>query len=381
MEYSNEVIKIVEGALKSDKVKVTSYTKLLIDKLKQDNQARLANSFIKILNNGMSSLSKNSINDVMKVPIDQESRLPMADILQPTQVADVNVVLNKSVYKQIEKFVEYYENTSKLINQGIKVPNSILLYGPPGCGKNKLASYICAKTNLPLITARLDGMISSYLGSTAKNIRAIFEYAHAVPCILFLDEFDAIAKVRDDNNELGELKRVVNSLLQNIDNLTNGSIIIAATNHDHLLDPAVWRRFGFKINIAKPDTTSRMSLINSFLSGKELSDKDTEIAATVFDGLSGADIEEICNKSLIDAVLSNRDMETKILYENFFDFIKIEGDSATEMTEKEVNNLKVKYLRKLNKKTFSYNRIAQIIGVSKGYVAGFFDEKEDELSE
>jgi SpoVK/Ycf46/Vps4 family AAA+-type ATPase len=381
MEYSNEVIKIVEGALKSDKVKVTSYTKLLIDKLKQDNQARLANSFIKILNNGMSSLSQNSINDVMKVPIDQESRLPMADILQPTQVADVNVVLNKSVYKQIEKFVEYYENTSKLINQGIKVPNSILLYGPPGCGKNKLASYICAKTNLPLITARLDGMISSYLGSTAKNIRAIFEYAHAVPCILFLDEFDAIAKVRDDNNELGELKRVVNSLLQNIDNLTNGSIIIAATNHDHLLDPAVWRRFGFKINIAKPDTTSRMSLINSFLSGKELSDKDTEIAATVFDGLSGADIEEICNKSLIDAVLSNRDMETKILYENFFDFIKIEGDSATEMTEKEVNNLKVKYLRKLNKKTFSYNRIAQIIGVSKGYVAGFFDEKEDELSE
>ena len=108
------------------------------------------------------------------------------------------------------------------------------------------------KTKLPLATARLDGLISSLLGSTAKNIRKIFDYASKQECVLFLDEFDVIAKVRDDKNEMGELKRVVNSLLQNIDMFSPDSIIIAATNHHELLDPAVWRRFNKVLLIDKP---------------------------------------------------------------------------------------------------------------------------------
>ena len=379
MEYSSEVLKIVEGALKSDKAKVSNYTKLLIEKLKENNETRLANSFLKLLSNSSISLSQMSASDSMKVPIDQESRLPMADVLQPSQAEDVKIVLNKTAYKQVTKFLAYYENTSKLINSGIHVPNSILLYGPPGCGKNKLAAYLCSKTKLPLVTTRLDGMISSYLGSTSKNIRAIFEYAQSVPCILFLDEFDAIAKVRDDNNELGELKRVVNSLLQNIDNLKNGSIIIAATNHEHLLDPAVWRRFGFKIPIEKPELESRKDLVQMFLENNSFSEKEINLISTAFSGFSGADIEEVCNKAIIDAVLLNHPISIVSIFDNIFDFLNIGGKSHEEnLSIKEINRQRAKYLRELNDKQFSYSHIAIILGVSKSYVSELINMEESD---
>lgn len=377
MEYSSEVLKIVEGALKSDKVKVLNYTKLLVEKLKENNETRLANSFLKLLANSSVTLSQMATNESMKVPIDQESRLPMADVLQPIQVADVKVILNKVAFDQINKFLNYYKNTSKLINSGIHVPNSILLYGPPGCGKSKLAAYICAKTNLPLLTARLDGMISSYLGSTSKNIRAIFEYAHSVPCILFLDEFDAIAKVRDDNNELGELKRVVNSLLQNIDNLKNGSIIIAATNHDHLLDPAVWRRFGFKIPIDKPDAESRKALVKLFLTETSFSNKEIDLMSAAFTGLSGADIEEVCNKAQIDSILMGQQISLSSVFENIFDFLNVGRKSNDDvLSTKAINRERAKYLRNLDEKLFSYANIASIFGTSKSYVSDLMKCKE-----
>lgn len=378
MEYSGEVLKIVEGALRSDKMKVSSYTRLLIDKLKDNNEIRLANSFIKILGNDSVAMMQMTANDVMKIPIDQESRFPMADILQPFQVADIKAVLNESAHEQVDKFLVYYSNTTKLVNSGINVPNTILLYGPPGCGKNKLAEYICARIKLPLVTVRLDGMISSYLGSTSKNIRAIFEYAQKVPCILFLDEFDAIAKVRDDNNELGELKRVVNSLLQNIDNLKNGSVIVAATNHDHLLDPAVWRRFGFKIPIDKPDDMSRKELIDLFLVDNSFSNKEKTIISSALAGFSGADIEEICNKATIDAILQNQSYSMATIFNYIFEFNNIgrraDGDNVTKKT---INRDRAKYLRDLNNKLFSYSQIASIFGTSKSYVSDLLKNMED----
>lgn len=376
MEYSNEILKIVEGALKSDKAKVLSYTKLLVDKLKQNNENRIANSFSKIVNNNLSSMSQKSINDMVKVPLDQESRLPMADVLLPEQLADTQIVLNRSAREQVTKFLDYYDNTNKLVNAGIKVPNTVLLYGPPGCGKSKLANYICLKTKLPLVIARIDGLISSYLGSTAKNIRTIFEYAQTVPCVLFLDEFDALAKVRDDNNELGELKRVVNSLLQNIDQLQNGSIIVAATNHDQLLDPAVWRRFGFRILMEKPDTESIKQLVQCFID-KKFSEKELALFASSFNNLTGAEIEEICQKASIDSLILNEELDIKSVFDAYFDFKKVLDDIDNNETEKEINKRKAKFLRNIDSKVFSYNIISEILGVSKTYVSSMLKERED----
>ena len=132
----------------------------------------------------------------------------------------------------------------------------MLLYGPPGCGKSRLARYTARKLGLELYVARLDGLISSYLGSTSKNIRALFEFASRTPCVLFLDEFDAIAKLRGDTQELGELKRVVNSFIQNLDTLGTQSVVLAATNHEVLLDAAVWRRFSYRLELSYPGRNS-----------------------------------------------------------------------------------------------------------------------------
>ena len=377
MDYSSEVLKIVEGALKSDKTKVASYTKLLIEKLQENNEIRLANSFLKILSNSSIVMKQMATGELTQIPIDQESRLPIADIIYSNQAIDVQIVLNSSAYEQVDKFLVYYNNVDKLMKSGIDIPNTILLYGPPGCGKSKLASYICSKIKLPLVTARLDGMISSYLGNTSKNIRAIFEYAQTVPCILFLDEFDAIAKVRDDNNELGELKRVVNSLLQNIDQLKNGSIIIAATNHEHLLDPAVWRRFGFKIPIDVPDDASRKSLVSLFLPENNLSEKEKQILSLSFKGLSGSDIEEICNKSRIDSILTDRQISLSLVFKNLFEFRNVGRlQNSKDTIEKSIYREQARYLRAIDEKVFSYAQIAVILGVSKSYVASLLKSME-----
>ena len=349
----------------------------MIEKLQENNEIRLANSFLKILSNSSIVMKQMATGELTQIPIDQESRLPIADIIYSNQAIDVQIVLNSSAYEQVDKFLVYYNNVDKLMKSGIDIPNTILLYGPPGCGKSKLASYICSKIKLPLVTARLDGMISSYLGNTSKNIRAIFEYAQTVPCILFLDEFDAIAKVRDDNNELGELKRVVNSLLQNIDQLKNGSIIIAATNHEHLLDPAVWRRFGFKIPIDVPDDASRKSLVSLFLPENNLSEKEKQILSLSFKGLSGSDIEEICNKSRIDSILTDRQISLSLVFKNLFEFRNVGRlQNSKDTIEKSIYREQARYLRAIDEKVFSYAQIAVILGVSKSYVSSLFKSME-----
>src|SRR5690554_6192914 len=185
----------------------------------------------------------NGKNEI-SIPVDSESRSVLADIIYPSE-NEVKVILSHNNETQLRSYINSYKHADQLNALGLGISNTLLLYGPPGCGKTKSAYLVAKEINLPLVVARLDSIISSYLGTTAKNIRTLFEFAQRIPCVLFLDEFDAIAKARDDQNELGELKRVVNSLIQNIDSMNSDSLLIAATNHENLLDVAVWRRFGY----------------------------------------------------------------------------------------------------------------------------------------
>ena len=158
------------------------------------------------------------------------------------------------------------------------------------------------------MVARLDGIVSSLLGSTAKNLRKIFQYASSMPCILFLDEFDAIAKARDDNHELGELKRVINSLLQNIDELPSSCVLLAATNHPDLLDKAVWRRFFMKLEVEIPDKDAIVKIVTSQLSGFDATVTDDSAKMNILTDLlkdfSPSDIVTMLNKLKVQSVIN-----------------------------------------------------------------------------
>ncbi|CAK7055220.1 ATP-binding protein [Tissierella sp.] len=364
LKYSIEIGKIVEGALKHDQAKVLNYTKQLITKLEEDKETSAANKFNKML--AMQSETTLSAMGAVKennIPVDAESRTTLADVVYPYQ-NNIEVVLSKKNSEKLDSFILSYKNADKLNSLGIGFSNTLLLYGPPGCGKTKCAYLIAKELQLPLVIARLDSLISSYLGTTAKNIRALFEFAQKTPCVLFIDEFDAIAKARDDSNELGELKRVVNSLLQNVDAMSKDSLLLAATNHESLLDSAVWRRFDYKLKIELPDTEAIIRMIDLFTNDSiKFTKKEIRELAIAFGGLSGASVEEIIKKAMRNSVVYGYKFSKFSIYDELFVFKDIVPQNWEN--DRILLKKKAKFLRQCNEKVFSYAVIANILQVSK----------------
>lgn len=192
----------------------------------------------------------------------------------------------------VREFIAEWQNEARLREAGLAPRHTVLMYGPPGCGKTHLARFIAQSLGMALYIVRFDSLVSSYLGETASNLQRVFEFFSANRCVVLIDEIDAIAKLRDDRNELGELKRVVISLLQNIDYAETRSLLIAATNHPHLLDPALWRRFDVAWEIPPPSDEHREHIIRRLV---DLGDRSeiTRFLVAETAGLSGADIVQI----------------------------------------------------------------------------------------
>jgi AAA+ superfamily predicted ATPase len=150
------------------------------------------------------------------------------------------------------ELIEEHHRSELLRSYNLEPRNRILLDGPPGNGKTSLAEAIAAETMLPFYAVRYEGIISSFLGETAGRLDEAFEFARTRRCVLFFDEFDAIAKERSDIHETGEIKRVVSTLLLQIDRLPSHVIVICATNHAELVDRAAWRRFQVRLNLESP---------------------------------------------------------------------------------------------------------------------------------
>jgi SpoVK/Ycf46/Vps4 family AAA+-type ATPase len=235
------------------------------------------------------------------IPVDQESHLDLAEEeLIPSD--EPKVLLDEHIRTEVDRFLEDSRHMDRLLAAGIDARLRMLIYGAPGVGKTQLARFIAGELKLPLLTARCDTLISSFLGSTAKNIRHLFDHAAQRPCVLFLDEFDALAKARDDAQELGELKRVVVGLLQNIDALPSQTVLLAATNHEQLLDPAVWRRFNYRLQIHLPSPALRDALLKSYLGtfGVEI---PLHRAVQLSEGLNGGVIRQAVEDCIRGAVL------------------------------------------------------------------------------
>lgn len=199
----------------------------------------------------------------------------IAEIIPHRQLG--SLVLGQDNIQIISEFVEEQQRAGLLKSHGLDPRHRVLLVGPPGNGKTSLAEAIAEALAVPFFVVRYETMIGSFLGETAGRLKRVFDYARTTPCVLFFDEFDAVGKERGDIHETGEIKRVVTSLLMQVDDLPSYTIIIAASNHPELLDRAVWRRFQLRIVLPSPTPKELTQYFKQFLYGLR---KKPQITAT-----------------------------------------------------------------------------------------------------
>jgi SpoVK/Ycf46/Vps4 family AAA+-type ATPase len=212
-----------------------------------------------------------------------------------------NIVAEEPIIDDINYFIQEHRNAEILRKYELPVANKLLLHGPSGCGKT-LASYVVAgELEKMMIVVNLGAIVSSKLGETSKNLSKIFRSAAAEDCIIFIDEFDSLGKVRDYSQDHGEMKRVVNTILQLFDYLPQSSIVIAATNQKEMLDEALLRRFDFSIEFTLPTLNQIQDLVDMTLLGGEFSFDKVSVAKNITKSSLGLSYYSI-QKTLITAI-------------------------------------------------------------------------------
>ncbi len=300
---------LIRSGLDGDVGNFRAASEAVIAEERGKNHHLLANDLEKLLYGTQTEgkFSQSHMKLASAMPANKDSGLSLLE-LRPTVREQRDIVLSDFAQSSLDEIIMEHNRAETLRSFGLQPAGKLLFCGPPGCGKTLAAEVIASALSMPLVVVRLDSVISSFLGETASNLRKVFDYISKHPSVALFDEFDAISKDRGDSADHGELKRSVNAVLQMMDGYRGQSIIIATTNYESLLDKAVWRRFDEVIQFDAPTVDQIKRLLSIKLSGvrRNFEPDDTKIA-TLFKGMSHADIERVVRRAVKEMVLSGKE--------------------------------------------------------------------------
>jgi len=255
---------------------------------------------------------------------DDEEMLDLVDVRAPEEVEMTmdQLVLTPDQEREILKIVKAIEHRDYLADIGLREIGKLLFVGPPGTGKTSVARALASELDLPFVEVKLSMITSQYLGETAKNVEKVFEVATRLsPCILFMDEFDFVAKTRA-SDEHAAIKRAVNTLLKSIDEVSlieHEVLLIGATNHPDQLDAAAWRRFDEIVNFPKPDDQMRADILEVVTRRMDIEEFDPMEIARETEGLTGSDLRLVLREAVLDALTEER---TTLTQQDLLDAVK-----------------------------------------------------------
>lgn len=262
------LFKTIDGEHSDDIVQVAE---VIIDDERKKGHFKLADRLKAILEKNIQANYnfRGELKDIFKgsvtIPTDQRNNVPLATVI-PRELLRHEMILSFDVEYKIKRIEQEFVARERLSSFGLKPRHRILFHGSPGCGKSMSAERIAWNIGLPFLKVRFEAMISSYLGESASNLKKLFESITNYPCVLLLDEFDFIAKSRDNKQDVGEMHRIVNILLNVLEDYQGPGIIVATTNLEGTIDKALFRRFDDIIEIPKPGAKEIERILKNALS-------------------------------------------------------------------------------------------------------------------
>ncbi|AIY12090.1 AAA family ATPase [Cellulophaga baltica] len=319
MSQFDYIKKIAKSGLENDQERLLSVLNELIEHSKKTKKLNFAIQLQSILKDSLRYQKTNGLTKVGSDSYLQRSEdKEISELILEKITSDYtleNIVAESTVKDELKYFIEEHHKIEVLRRFDLPVANKVLMHGPSGCGKT-LASYVLAgELDKMMIVINLGAIVSSKLGETSKNLSKIFKKAAIEDCIIFLDEFDSLGKVRDYSQDHGEMKRVVNTILQLFDYLPQSSIVIAATNQKEMLDDALLRRFDNIIEFSLPNENEIKKLVNLTLkNGQFLFDNKTRANKIIKDskGLSYYSIQKTLITAIKRSLFAQSDIETKL---------------------------------------------------------------------
>lgn len=307
------LFKSIDGEHSDDIIKVAE---VIIDDERRKGHAKLADRLKSILDKNIQTNYhfrgelKNIFGNSVSIPTDKRNNIPLATLI-PREALRHEMILSDDIEYKIARIEQEYVARERLSLFGLKPRHRILFHGSPGCGKSMSAERIAWNIGLPFLKVRFEAIISSYLGESASNLKKLFESIVDYPCVLLLDEFDFIAKSRDNKQDVGEMHRIVNILLNVLEDYNGPGIIVATTNLEGSIDKALFRRFDDIIEIPKPGVAEIQRILKNALSAINTDrNLDWKFYSSQMLGFSAALIVKIAIDAAKNSVINGKGIVT-----------------------------------------------------------------------